>query len=943
MSLDSCHAEYLGLDTVSRRDRQGSGCVDRCLRNDTLEFGDTRVAEGIVFAPLSVYMVNSFTTLQDIVTGLAQRSDDTAIIAFKKAGVQRYSFGELGNLARRLAHGLNKAGLEAGSRVLLFAPNQAEWVFACLALIYARAVPVPIDAQIGREDLEAILRQTDARWACTTVSLASRLEVNRNRLNHILLDAEADERPHWRRFLTDSPNGFSSAAPEDVAVLFYTSGTSGQPKGVPLTHRNIASNLNALLGVGLISSDDRVLLPLPLHHVYPFTIGMLAPLAAGVPIILPGGLTGKEFVRALQEGAATAVIGVPRLYGAFYQAIESSFMQRSRILSALFRGTLTACIGLRRRFGFSPGDYLFAPVRKRTAPRLRVLASGGSAIDPDIAWKLEGLGWRITSGYGLTETSPLLTFNERGKERIGSAGRPLPGVELRIGPPEEGRQFGEVLARGPNVFSAYWRMEEATVDAFTPDGYFRTGDLGYMDADGYLHLIGRASSLIVLSGGENIQPEKVEAALERSPFIREAGVLARRDRLAAIVVPEPQAQGQPEPMEDLIRKEIQRESLSLPSHHRVAEYVISREPLPRTRIGKIRRHKLEERFEQAQSGKGIKPGPVPLEQMSPEDQELLTNPEAKKIWEWLARRYREARLAPETSLRYDLGVDSMDWLNITMEIHALAGVDLPEAAIVRIETVRDLLREVAAPRGVAEPGADPLERLKRPREMLSEERRHWLEQPPAGIRTLGALLFAVDRGLMRSLFRLTVRGKERLPQRGPFILAPNHVSYLDPLAVAAALPRHELNRTYWGGWTGVMLANPLMRLVSRAVGVIPIDPKGGPLSSIAFGVAALKDRYNLVWFAEGGRTPDGKLRRFRPGIAVLLNAEPVPVVPVWIDGTYAALPVGSWLPRPRKVSVTFGEPIRPEDLQPKPDAGWSHQTIADAIYERVAELRGREG
>ncbi len=889
-------------------------------------------------------MVTSLTTLQDIITGLTEHRGRTAVIGFKKDGVHSYLFEELGDLARRLGHGLNKTGVEPGSRVLLFAPNQPEWILVCLALICARAVPVPIDVQIGGEDLATVLQQSDAHWACTTRSLADRLEGSGRRLHHILFDAEAEERPHWRRFLADSANGLTSPSPDDLAVLFYTSGTSGQPKGVPLTHKNLTSNLNALLEAGLLRPDDRVLLPLPLHHVYPFTIGMLAPLAAGVPIILPGGLSGKEFLRALQEGAATAVIGVPRLYGAFYQAIESSFAQRSRILAAAFRGVLAISIGLRRRLGLRAGDYLFATVRKRAAPRLSVLASGGSAMEPDLAWKLEGLGWRVTSGYGLTETSPLLTFNERGNEKIGSAGRPLPGVELRIGAPVRGSEFGEVLARGPSVFSGYWRLEEATRDAFTPDGYFRTGDLGFLDRDGFLHLIGRGSSMIVLSGGENIQPEKVEAALERSPFIREAGVLARKDRLAAVIVPEPQTQGQPEPMEDLIRKEIQRESVSLPSHHRVAEYVISREPLPRTRIGKIRRHKLEEQFDRAKRGQGTKPGPVPLEEMNPEDQELLASPGAKQIWEWLARRYPEARLAPETSLRYDLSVDSMDWLNMTLEVHELTGVDLPEAAIVRIETVRDLLREVASPAALSVGGADPIERLKRPKEMLSEERRRWLEPRHGLARVLGSFLFAVNRGLIRSFFRLSVRGKDRLPPFGPFILAPNHVSYLDPLAVGAALPKNELNRTYWGGWTGIMFANSVIRLVSRAVRVIPIDPQGGPLSSVAFGVAALKDKYNVVWFAEGGRTPDGKLGRFRPGIAVLTSAEPVPVVPVWIEGTYAALPMGSCLPRPHKITVTFGAPIDAKDLHAKDHDSRSYQAIADVIHDRVAALgeRSRE-
>ena len=880
-------------------------------------------------------MTASFRTLQELVASFADRGGDTALIGFKKEGSQSYSFGELADLVQRLARGLVDAGLEPGSRVLLFAPNQAEWIIICLALVSARAVPVPVDIQIGREELQHILRQCEAHWACTTATLARRLEETGIRLKHILLDG------NWRSYLAGSGNGLPSFSPQDIAVLFYTSGTSGQPKGVPLTQKNLTSNLNALLDLGLIRPDYRVLLPLPLHHVYPFTIGMLAPLAAGVPIILPSALTGKEFLRALQEGGATAVIGVPRLYGAFYEAIDSSFRKRSRIVSGIFHGMLAASISLRRRFGLRAGDYWFAPLRRRIARDLRVLASGGSAMEPELAWKLEGLGWQIASGYGLTETSPLLTFNTPGKERIGSAGRPIPGVELRISQPEEGRQFGEVLARGPNVFSGYCRMAEETAQAFTRDGYFRTGDLGYMDEDGYLHLIGRVSSMIVLSGGENIQPEKVEAALEQSPYIREAGVLARKDRLAALVVPEAEAQRQSEPIEDLIRREVQRQSSNLPSHHRVTDYAISQEPLPRTRIGKIRRHMLPERFDRAKSGKEKEAaaGAVPVEQMSPEDQELLEDPAAKAIWGWLPGRYPDARLAPETNVQLELGIDSLDWLHLTLEIRALTGAELDEAAIGRIETVRDLLRETAAA-GLATSngGGDPLEKLQRPKELINQEQRRWLEPRPFFIRILGSCLLALNRALMRSLFRLRVRGRNHLPDKGPFILAPNHTSFLDPLAIGAALPQTVLNRTYWGGWTAIMFANPVMRLLSRAVRVIPIDPKGGPLSSVAFAVAALNEEYNLTWFPEGGRSPDGRLTRFRPGIGLLVSAAPVPLVPVWIDGAYEALPWGRRIPRLRTITVTFGEPIDPRELRTGVGQEGSHQAIADALHERVTAL-----
>ena len=325
--------------------------------------------------------------------------------------------------------------------------------------------------------------------------------------------------------------------------------------------------------------------------------------------------------------------------------------------------------------------------------------------------------------------------------------------------------------------------------------------------------------------------------------------------------------------------------------------------------------------------------------MSLEDQELLETPSAKAIWMWLPKRFPDARLAPETNLQLELGIDSLDWLNLTLEIRALTHADFDEAVIGRIETVRDLLREAAAAgQSASDAPGDPLEQLKRPEELLNEQQRRWLEPQPPLVRVLGSCLFALNRALMRSLFRLSIRDQHHLPQKGPFILTPNHVSYLDPLAVGAALPQHELKRTYWAGWTAIMFANPLMRLVSRAARVIPIDPEGGPLSSVAFAMAAVKEGHNLIWFPEGGLSPDGKVRRFRPGIGLVVSAEPVPLVPVWISGTYEALPSGRRIPRLHTITVTFGEPIDPSELKPDAHGENAYQAIADALRERVAKL-----
>ncbi|HEY7165013.1 MAG TPA: AMP-binding protein [Candidatus Binatia bacterium] len=886
--------------------------------------------------------MDRFETVQAILTSLSEHGAKPALLAFRKEGAETYSFTDLADLTSRFARGLLDAGVTPGAKILLFAPSRVEWIIACLALIAAGMVPVPVDAQIAQEELRYILENCAAEWVFTTETLARRLNQAKKDLHYILLEASnTAERRYWRTYLAESGRAFPARSPEDLAVLFYTSGTSGRPKGVPLTHKNIASNLNSILNVNLINSEERILLPLPLHHVYPFTIGLLLPLAFGVPLILPAGLAGKEFLRALQEGNATAIIGVPRLYAALYEAIESSFRNRGSVAASVFQTVLKISIGLNRRLGFNAGRYLFAPVRKRIAPRLRLLASGGSALEPELAWKLKGLGWQIASGYGLTETSPLLTFNVPGNEKIGTAGRPIEGVELRISAPEEGRQFGEVLVRGPNVFSGYWKAPDKTEQAFTPEGCFRTGDLGCLDEDGFLHLEGRASSMIVLSEGENIDPEKVEAQLERSPYIREAGVLERKDRLVALLVPAPEARRQSQPLEDLIRSEVQRESRELPSHHRITDYALTDEPLPRTRIGKIRRHILVERFDSATSGKPTQgAGQLSIEEMSPEDQELLENPLAAAIWNWLPERFPDAYLTPATNLQLELGVNSLDWLNLTLEIRVLTQADLEEAAIRRIETVRDLLREAAAaarPSHLETP-AGVLEELKEPEKILNEQQRRWLEPPPPLPRLLGAFLFAVNRMLMHRIFRLEVRGAEHLPRTGPFILLPNHTSYLDPLAVGAALSTDQLKRTYWAGWTGVMFTNRLMRLISRAARVMPIEQKEGPRSSVAFAIAALRHGHNLIWFPEGERSRDGKLQRFRPGIGLVATAEPVPLIPAWITGTFDALPIDRRTPRLVPITVAFGEPVDLKEIQPGPSDAANYQSIADALRDRVLEL-----
>ncbi|MFW6172028.1 MAG: AMP-binding protein [Planctomycetota bacterium] len=367
--------------------------------------------------------------------------------------------------SRCLAAGLAYSGLQPGTRVALLSPNRPEWLVACFGLIQAGAVPVLIDAQIGREVLAHVLDDSGASWV---FSVSDRLDSlprqnGGHELQTVLLDATDDHPDSWRRFLANEPRQPHDMAADDTAVLFYTSGTSGAAKGVPLSHRNLACNIQAIIELDVLKPTDRILLPLPLHHVYPFTVGMLVPLASGVPVILPWSLSGPQIVRAMSEAHVTFVLGVPRIYAGLVSAIQDRVAHRGRLAALLFRATLAVSTILRKRTGVRIGRRLFSRLHRQLAPNLSTVISGGAPIDPELARTLEGLGWRFANGYGLTETSPVLSFNEPDRARIGTVGRPLPGVELRIAEPEGGRTHGEILARGANVFSGYWNLPEKTL------------------------------------------------------------------------------------------------------------------------------------------------------------------------------------------------------------------------------------------------------------------------------------------------------------------------------------------------------------------------------------------------------------------------------------------------------------------------------------------------
>lgn len=881
-------------------------------------------------------------TLRDRLDRLADHNERPAVLAFgEDGGARTLSFRELSDGTRRLCAGLIASGVGRGDTVAICAPNSAGWIIAALGIIRAGAVVAPLDMRLDSRTLADEIRRSGSRLIFTSAKLRDVLAEaggGDGGPRIVLLDGDGSsgDGRSWTGLPAADTGEPPVPAPNDGAALFFTSGTTGSPKAVPLTHRNLLSNVDGLLEAGLISGRERALLPLPLHHVYPFTVGMLAPLLGGATVVLPAGIAGPDIQHALRDGGATAVIGIPRLLEALLAAIQRRVASGGRIAEAVFGALLGLSVRLRRRLGWRAGRVLFGPLRRAAAPQLRLFASGGAPLDPEVAWALEGLGWEVLSGYGLTETSPIISFNRRGANRIGTVGQPLAGFEIRIDRPDE-TGLGEILVRGPGLFAGYKDDPEATSEAFAEGGWFRTKDLGAVE-DGFLRIGARANETIVLGAGKKVFPEEVEAVLLKSPLLHEVAVLGRDGRLVALVVPDAaalRAQGSADAGQgEAIGAELRRLGRDLPPHQRVGDFAVTRNPLPRTTLRKLRRHLLPEIYAQAKSG--VARGQA-AEELSAADRALLEADTARRAWDWLKRRYPDKPVTMDAELQSDLGIDSLDLTTLTLELQDEVGVRLGESSLSRVVTLRDLLEEIlAAEQGGEEPaGTGP-----------TPEQLRWLDPPDAMIQLLGAALFGLNWLLLRLLFRLRVEGADRAPVRGPCILAPNHASFLDGFALAGALRLSQARETYWAGFTAFLFRTAPQRLFSRIIHALPIDPARAPVSSLALGEEAVRRGRILVWFPEGARTRTGALQKLMPGIGRIVAATGVPVVPVHIAGTFEAWPIDRKYPRLRPVRVRFGEALTPEQLAigaGEEEDSAAAERITAALQERLAQLAAEDG
>ena len=833
----------------------------------------------------------------------------------ESGGFRDISRREFLDLALRVGAWCLEQGLDPGDRAVLCLENSPAWGALYFGVLLAGGVVVPIDTASSKDDAAYYLERTSAKL----IFASSATVFAENPPEKAVLCTD------WAAALAHAPlapENIHQGRPQSLACLVFTSGTTGYPKAVMLSHANLLANVAEIDSLGLVRQSDNFLSVLPLHHSYPCMVNLIMPLVLGARVTYPASLKPEAILTALNKGQVSILVLTPQYAGLFYRRILKRFQD-------LPLGTGRALVRLLRTSLAWPVDPLAAVrrgIRRTISPRFRYFVTGGAKCEPQTITGMAELGLTLLEGYGLSEAAPVISINPPGAGRPGSVGPPLRGMEARIANPDD-EGWGEIQVAGANVMSGYWRDEQATARALD-NGWLRTGDQGRLDRDGYLYVRGRERDIIVLGSGKKFSAEEVEDHYRQAPSVADIAVLpGPGGGLEAVVVPDlafMAATDSPD-IKFNIRWDLDYLSQSLPPYKRIKGYTIITGELPKTRLGKLKRHEVEKLLEAHGQA---------AETASPDQAWPALGGNGLKALRAIREVAGLSAVAPSAHLELDLGLDSLKRVELLalLEDHLRACLD--EESFLRLNTAQDVVnlaeRSVTGPARIeaVEGQGDWKSLLEAPLDRRAEAKVRLLNGP--GDRLATALLaWTVDLAA-RIFFRLETRGAGNIPE-GRAIICPNHASYLDGFMILAALPpRRRLDMFFLG--LARFFEAPVIRRLAVGLRLIPVS--AGKLSeNMRLSAHVLRHGKLLCLFPEGGRTLDGTLREFRKGAAILAREISVPVVPVAIKGTYEAWPAGG-RPKLGRVSVTFGPAISPQELA----AAGDYEASAGLIRDRVAGL-----
>ncbi len=763
--------------------------------------------------------------------------------------------------------------IENEDKVIIFMENRPELLYSFLGTWDKSGTCVCLDASLSGEELVYYINDSDSKYIYTSKGnlpkVQKALEISRKTLGIAVVD-EIEDKEFDGELVINAP------APENVALMLYTSGTTGNPKGVMLKFDNILINVEGLDKYNMFVQEDIVLALLPMHHIFPLLGSGVIPLAKGATIVFLKEMSSQAMVDAFQKYKVTMMIGVPRLWEMLHQKIMEK-INASKVTKGIFK--LAEKID-----NISFSKKIFKKVHDNFGGNLRFFVSGGSKLDPKIARDFLTLGIKICEGYGMTETAPMISFTPLNEIMPGSAGKILPGIEVKIA------DDGEIIARGRNVMKGYYKRPEATAETIDKDGWIHTGDLGEIKND-YLYVTGRKKEMIVLSNGKNINPIEIEQwIMGKTNLIQEIVVAEIDSVLTAVIYPNFQKISEEKVTnikETLKWGVIDSYNGKAPNYKKILDIRIVQEEMPKTKIGKIRRFMIPEML------KGKDNENIVIEEPKFEEYTMLKD--------YLVK-VKKKPVTPFAHIELDLGMDSLDMVELLTYLESTFGIKASEELIIENSTVEKLAEYIKENRG-----ENVIEEVNW-KEYLNKDID--VELPKSNIVT------KIGKAILWIVFKLYIRVKKDGAENittDPVIYAGNHQSFLDAFLFNHVVPTNVLNNVYYLAKVK-HFSKGYMKTLGENSNVILVDINknlGEVLQTLAM---VLRSGKSVAIFPEGARTRDGKMLEFKKAFAILAKELNIPIVPFGIKGAFEAFPSNSKFPKSSNVEIKFFERIEPKDM-----------------------------
>ena len=819
---------------------------------------------------------------------------------------EQYTFEDVRELTLRAAGFLAANGIEPGDRVILFSHNMPEWGLSYFGILKAGATAVPIDAASSVDEIINFAKAGDV----AAILLSPKLAAENPELTERIGDAGVDIKV-WTfddvfEIQTETEEARRNALlpgkvlSNSVASLIFTSGTTGTPKAVMLSHKNFTNMVSMLSSVLDMNITDGVLSVLPMHHTFEFSAGFLTPFSNGTQITYLDELSSEELTRAIENGHVTGMVGVPALWEMLHRRIKGRLRERGDWLADIADNMIAFNAWLRDNTPFNLGPIVFFPIHQGMGGKMRYLISGGSALSEKVQKDLHGLGFTVLEGYGLTESSPVLTVARPANKLLrGSVGKPLPGVEVKIDNPDV-NGVGEILARGQNVMLGYFNNESATEEVLQ-DRWLRTGDLGRIDEDGNLFIVGRSKDVIIDSNGKNIYPDEIEDLYSKSGYIKELSVVGLPDddggeKIAALVVPDYEydiALSRAD-VNRKVEEHFREVSAGLPFFKRVKLLHITPFELPRTASRKVKRPEVVEMLKSMESRSKSK---TKAAVEAKGDDNVLW---IRKIVATVSNRPL-SDVAIEDKLA-DLGFDSLMFVELQAAVEDAGGRVLSPDTLNEVQSVRELLTAV--------------QRVDKSRKLIDEPRVEEKKDDeeivfPSIVRRIGnAIVDLAQETLYEGVLETHIDGQSNVPVHTNFIVAPNHASHLDTGLVKKTLGREVAEQTVAVAAADYWFDTKYKRAyMNNFTTLVPIERTGSLRQSLRHVTRILNEGYNALIFPEGGRQQSGQIAEFKPIIGYLALNQKVGILPVYIWGTYEAFPKGMMIPKTESIGAKIGAKV----------------------------------